>query len=622
MWRDMSFRQCPLLFLPIWLALFAVSEARAADPVAYTVSIAGTGNSALDKALSGSSELESLRTAGAIPPFALVGRAELDIDRLQTVLQSFGYYDGKIAVQIDGRAVSDPGVVSALESLPAGTNSRVEIAATPGPLYQLGKVTIEGELPDALRSELKLAPGQPAVASEVLAAQTRLLTALQEQGYAQAQVQAPVAYLDPAAHVLNVVYNVHAGPRVTIGEITIRGLQRVNESLVRKRLLLHPGERYSPSSIEKARQDLLSLGVFSGISVRTAENLDSLGRIPIEFDMQERLSRVLGFTGAYSTDLGGSVKATWSHRNLFGNAEQLNLSAGATGLGGSATSGIGYDISAQFIQPEFLARDQSLALNLGALNQRLEAYDQKAVTAGASLTRKFSERWSASGGISGIRERIIQQGVTRNYSLLGLPINVKYNSTGLVNALQDPVRGIRAAFTATPTHSFGPGNTNFVILQANGAAYFDLASRGWTAPGRSVLAVRGLIGSALGASQFELPPDQRFYGGGSATVRGFRYQSIGPQFPDNTPIGGTSIDAGTVEFRQRIGESFGAAAFVDAGQVGTTSRPFEGTVHVGAGLGVRYYTGIGPIRFDFAVPVNRQPGGDAFEIYIGLGQAF
>src|SRR4051794_5801476 len=76
--RDMTFRQSPLLFLPIWLACFAVSDARAADTVAYTVSIAGTGNSALDKALSGSSELESLRSAGAIPPFALVGRAQLD----------------------------------------------------------------------------------------------------------------------------------------------------------------------------------------------------------------------------------------------------------------------------------------------------------------------------------------------------------------------------------------------------------------------------------------------------------------------------------------------------------------------------------------------------------------
>jgi translocation and assembly module TamA len=126
---------------------------------------------------------------------------------------------------------------------------------------------------------------------------------------------------------------------------------------------------------------------------------------------------------------------------------------------------------------------------------------------------------------------------------------------------------------------------------------------------------------AQGASQFALPPDQRFYGGGSATVRGYRYQSIGPQFPDGQPIGGTSIDAATIEFRQRFPANLGGVAFVDAGQVGT-SAPFQGTVHVGAGLGVRYYTAIGPIRLDVAVPLNKRPGNDAFELYIGLGQAF
>ncbi len=175
----------------------------------------------------------------------------------------------------------------------------------------------------------------------------------------------------------------------------------------------------------------------------------------------------------------------------------------------------------------------------------------------------------------------------------------------------------------TPIQSFSHNsNATFVILQANAAAYVDLASFGWTVPGRSVLALRGLVGTARGASLFSLPPDQRFYGGGSSTVRGFRYQSIGPPFPDNKPIGGTSIDAATIEFRQRLFENFGVAAFVDAGQVGAKSTPFQGTVHVGAGIGLRYYTAIGPIRLDVAVPLNKQPGNDAFEIYIGLGQVF
>ena len=140
--------------------------------------------------------------------------------------------------------------------------------------------------------------------------------------------------------------------------------------------------------------------------------------------------------------------------------------------------------------------------------------------------------------------------------------------------------------------------------------------------GRSVIALRGLIGTAQGASLFSLPPDQRFYGGGSATVRGYKYQSIGPQFEDGKPTGGTSIDAATIELRQRLSGNFGAAVFIDAGQVGETSRPFTGTLRIGVGGGVRYYTAIGPIRFDVAVPVNKLPGGDSFEIYIGLGQVF
>jgi len=121
---------------------------------------------------------------------------------------------------------------------------------------------------------------------------------------------------------------------------------------------------------------------------------------------------------------------------------------------------------------------------------------------------------------------------------------------------------------------------------------------------------------------FSLPPDQRFYAGGSATVRGFRYQSVGPQFPDGKPTGGTAVSAGSVEFRQRILDSYGVVAFVDAGQVTANGAPFTSSWRVGAGIGARYYTSIGPIRLDVAIPLNREPHGDAFELYIGIGQAF
>jgi translocation and assembly module TamA len=170
----------------------------------------------------------------------------------------------------------------------------------------------------------------------------------------------------------------------------------------------------------------------------------------------------------------------------------------------------------------------------------------------------------------------------------------------------------------TPTASFGGRqNSGFVIVQASAATYIDLSN-----DGRSVLALRGLVGGVEGASPLDIPPDQRFYAGGSGTIRGYRYQSVGPSFPDGLPTGGTSINTGTIEFRQRFGTSYGAVAFIDAGQVGSNGVPFTGDVRVGAGVGMRYYTAIGPIRFDIAVPLIHQRKSDILEVYIGLGQAF
>ena len=135
-------------------------------------------------------------------------------------------------------------------------------------------------------------------------------------------------------------------------------------------------------------------------------------------------------------------------------------------------------------------------------------------------------------------------------------------------------------------------------------------------------ALRALVATILGGSNLSVPPDQRLYAGGSGTVRGFDYQSIGPQFANGDPVGAKSVDAASVEWRQRIGEEWGAALFVDAGQASAGGAPFSGALRVGAGVGARYYTSIGPVRLDVAVPLNRMRGGSAFEIYIGLGQAF
>ncbi len=603
-----------LLLLPfIAVLLLSIGNALAADPQPYTVELKPTGNKQLDQALKDASELVSLREKAPVGPFALVTRAREDVGRFQTVLNSFGYYKAKITVTIAGRSLDDADLPDFLQQAPADPPVPVVVGFDLGPQFHLGKVTVAGDLPPPARDKLGLSPGAPAIAADVLTAQQRLLNAIREAGYPLAKVDLPPATLRPDRNEVDVTFRVDPGPYARIGQIRITGLQTVNEEFVRRRLLLHPGEQFSPTQIEMARADLASIGVFSVVRITPADKVDPDGTIPILIDVSERPLHAVDFGASYSTDLGVNFNAGWHDRNLFGNAEQLNITGGVQ-LGGNAVRKPGYNFGIQFIKPDFLVRDQSLTVELNAVKQSLDAYDQRALIQKIEIDRKLSSHWIVGAGLWAEQEEIIQEGVKRDYKLIGVPLSVRFDNT---NSLLDPIEGIRAALLVTPIHSFGASQATFAVAQLSGSTYLDLSGGG-----RSVLALRGLVGNVFGADVFDLPPDQRFYAGGSGTVRGFRYQSVGPQFADRRPTGGTSVTAGTVEFRQRILDSYGVVAFVDTGQVTAKGVQSSGAWRIGAGVGARYYTSIGPIRLDVAFPLNRQPGGDAFELYIGIGQAF
>jgi len=603
--------------------------AAAADPQPYGVELASIGSQKPDATLAATSELLSLRRSAPVSPFGLIARARSDQSRLKSVLESFGYYQSRVVITIDGMALDDPRLGDRLSASPQGTASRVAVGFELGPLYHVRHIAIDGSISPADRSAFGLAEGDPAVAAALIDAGARLQTRLQEQGFAFAQVDAPVAYEDATDPVLDVGFNVVTGPVAVIGEIRFVGLRRMHEKFLRARLLVHSGEKYSPAAIERARKDLSTLGVFAAITVQVGTAVDATGGVPITFDCRERARHAVTFGTAYSSDLGGSVGSSWTDRDVFGGAQQLTVSGSVINLGGSATTALGYNTSIKYLMPDFGVRDQSLQLAIGAVQQSLQAYDQSALTSGAMLTRKLSNHWSVSAGVSASDERILQEGATHDYTLIGLPLSVSYDSTELASPLDDPRHGMRDSLSVTPTRSIGHPDATFIISQLKLADYLDLHALIDTDPGRSVLALRALAGLAQGAGEFSLPPDQRFYGGGSGTIRGYRYQAVGPQFPItkefpiSTPIGGTAIIAGSVEFRQRIGENWGAAVFVDGGQVSSTLQPLPDVFRIGVGAGVRYYTPVGPIRLDIAVPTKRySTDDDSFELYIGLGQAF
>jgi translocation and assembly module TamA len=105
-------------------------------------------------------------------------------------------------------------------------------------------------------------------------------------------------------------------------------------------------------------------------------------------------------------------------------------------------------------------------------------------------------------------------------------------------------------------------------------------------------------------------------------VRGYEYQSLSPRNANGDLLGGRSLIEMSGEVRYRASNTLGYVAFIDAGAAGSNTEPPIDEMRYGAGFGVRYYAGFGPLRADIAVPLNKEEGDADFQIYISIGQAF
>src|SRR4051812_37785437 len=178
--------------------LLLAGPAAAADQQSYTVEITGAGPAEIE-ALRASSQLVSLAGGGPIPAFALIGRARSDIARVQTALDSFGFYQNSVNITVADQPLEDPELPARLDAMAPGVAVTVKIAVVMGPLYHLGKITLAGDVPPRDRGALGLESGDPALARAVLDAGPRLVAALQEDGYALAKVDGPDATADDGA---------------------------------------------------------------------------------------------------------------------------------------------------------------------------------------------------------------------------------------------------------------------------------------------------------------------------------------------------------------------------------------------------------------------------------------
>jgi len=542
--------------------------------------------------------------------------------RVATALRSRGFYDARVTATVAGQPVDDPAALDAIDRRPEADKIDFKIDVATGPVYRVVDLAIEGPAnivgyPGLDRSKLSLEPGKPADASLILGTEDQILGQIRDRGYALAAVTRREVLIDHATREAHVTFVIASGPLARMGRVTFAGTERVNTTYLQKRVPFEQGDPYSPAKVNGLRDRLTSLGVFNSVRVKPATALDEKGELPIDVDLTDRPARTIGFGASYETQLGFAVNSYWLHRNLFGEAESLRLSAEINHIGqGAIPADLGYGFKADFRKPDWLMKQQDAVANAAAVNEIYTAYHRKAVTLLVGIDQILNPQWRFKVGVSGEVSEIERYGIWGYYKLIGVPAQVIYNRA---NSDVDPTQGFRLTLNATPyadlTHSGAP----FAILKLVGTAYLNVSGNG-----RSVIATRAAFGTIPGGTNASIPFDKLFYAGGGGSVRGFAYQSAGPRDAFNNPLGGASLVEGSLEFRQRIGQSWGAVAFIDAGSSYTDTLPnfSQFAPRVGAGAGVRYYTDFGPARLDVGFPLNKRDGDAPFGVYVSIGQAF
>lgn len=632
----------------------------APDAVAYktTIEVANDPDGLTDK-LKSASNLVRLEKDPPSGPSGLARRAAAEGDRLYSALSALGYFSATLTVEVAGVSVQASGVEAAIARARRDGPVPVKVSVTPGPLFTMGEVRFADAktgrpLPDpADRKRLGLLPDAPARSAAVIAAEQVIVDAYREQGYAFAKVPSLDAVADHARLKLDVTFKVEPGRQVAFGEATVSGTDRMKPSFIEERQPYTPGDLFSPEPLAKWRKDLGKYEVFDSIRIREGETLDAEGRLPIFVDVKERLPRVVGFGVKYSTTEGPSANAYWMHRNLFGGAEQLRLDAQVSrasqdvrqflkdfGVSSKKASLYGFKVGATFTKPGIITVDDDLVVQTAVLREATKAYNRDAVTAALGIKHRFNDYLTAQFGIE------FERGRTRDplanvpippfllalatpdqladlaassrysyYTMVGLPLEVVYDST---DRPLDPRRGIKVSATVEPFLSALGSTVDVTLFKGSISAY-----HAFDEDGRYILAGRLAAGSLVGASLNDIPLPRRFFAGGGGSIRGYDYQEVGPKDLFGRPTGGRSLLEASVEMRVKVTETIGVVPFLDAGGAFDSAYPdFKENIKYGAGVGLRYYTSIGPIRLDVARGLNRDRGDPAYAIYLSLGQAF
>ena len=532
---------------------------------------------------------------------------DADVAAIRDLYQSRGYMDAKVAppqVRRDGEKVD------------------VAFTITEGEQYHVGKVTYIGAKVftlEEITAGAKVKTGEVYTPQNIRADVKAVQDLYGTRGYIDFQAGANTT---PAAgKTIDVTFNMDEGVQSYLEHINITGNTRTKDKVIRRELPLTPGEVFNTVRVDAGKQRLMNLNYFSKVDTYPADTLVP-GRKDLNVLVEEKRTGSFNFGAGFSSidSLLGFAEITqgnfditrWPYFTGGGQKFRMRIQYGTKRK----------DFVLSLTEPYFLDREIALG---GEVFYREASF----------VSSVYDER--RYGGDISVRKRLAEFLAGRfSYNLQDIEIfNVASDASatiksqegtylesrlsgGLTHDTRDSVfltrHGHRVDFSAFVAGGFLGGNVDNYGFDLEGSQYFLL-------PHDVILTFNGEVaGVDNWAGGNNVPIFNKLFLGGANNLRGFKFRDAGPKDVDGEPIGGNSLWRITVELTAPVVDKVRAAIFYDMGSVAESAYSFSGTVNSDVGVGVRLDLPIGPVRIDYAFPMQKDEftsGSGRFNFNIG-----
>ena len=533
---------------------------------------------------------------------------ENDVRKIEALYQNSGFLDSKI---------SEPEIARGKDGLV------VTIRVYEGRQYRVGEIRFAGEsgIPEeTLRKNVKLTRGDLFNRDTLLSDLLALTTLVNDEGYAQALVS-PGVEKRKEYPVADVTYRFERGTKFRFGKVEISGNTKTMDRIVRRNLDVSDGRTYTATGLKTSKDHLTRTSYFKDVKISTEPSA-----VPGEMDVKVEVQE--GPTGTLSGGLGyssldkvfGVVQLT--ENNLFGRGWKVTLNSQ---FGSRRTT-----FSIDFRDPHFLDSDFSLLLSAYNTQVEYDDYERKSTGGRAGLGYNLSRFTNASVSFRHDSTKImavdgttptlqIQDEIDKGKQITrSVGFNVTRNTT---NRFIDPSRG--GVQSGSVEYAGGPlgGDTDFVKYFLNAKAFYPVTAS-------TVFSWNVLWGHVVPTTgDEEIPIFERFFLGGPYSIRGFESRELSPRDPNTgEAIGGNKELVGNFEYVFPLFEEIGfkGVVFFDVGNTWPQGDwPWDGEkLRFAAGTGVRWYSPMGPLRFEWGWNLNPKAGEQERVMEFTIGTAF